>query len=106
MGESLLANAELERYGDEKKLKEKLSAEMITPPSTHTAVSQESEPSKPVEGLTSRTWFRRGKGDGKPKYDESLFKAIHRTFFTQIWTAGVLKLVSGDIYSIFYVSGS
>jgi ATP-binding cassette subfamily C (CFTR/MRP) protein 1 len=101
MGESSQANAELERYGDEKKLEGSLSGEMITTPSTRTAVSRESEPSKPEEGLTSRTLFGRGKRDGKPKYDESLFKAIHRTFFTQIWTAGVLKLVSGDIYSVF-----
>lgn len=106
LGESPQDNAESERYSDEKKYRERLSAEMITPPSTHTAVSQESEPSQPEGGLASRTWFRCGKKDGKPKYDESLFKAIHRTFFTRIWTAGVLKLVSGDIYSVFYLSGS
>ena len=105
-GESSQPNVELERYGNEKKLEGRLSAEMITTPSTRTAVSQELGPSKPEEGLTSRTWFKRGKKDGKPKYDESLFKTIHRTFFARIWTAGVLKLVSGDIYSVFYASGS
>jgi len=32
----------------------------------------------------------------KPKHDESLFKALHRTFFTQIWISGVFKLVAGE----------
>ena len=96
MGESSPANAEMERCSDEMKLEERLPVEMVATPSTRTTVSQESESSKPEEGLTSRTWFRRGKKDGKPKYDESLFKAIHRTFFTRIWTAGFLKLISGE----------
>ncbi|KAJ3506143.1 hypothetical protein NLJ89_g7032 [Agrocybe chaxingu] len=30
--------------------------------------------------------------DRKQKYDESLFKAIHRTFIVPIWVAGTLKL--------------
>jgi hypothetical protein len=29
------------------------------------------------------------------KYDESLFRALYRTFITRIWVAGVLKLISG-----------
>ena len=28
-------------------------------------------------------------------YDESLFKAIHRSFMKTIWVAGVLRLFSG-----------
>jgi len=31
----------------------------------------------------------------KKAYDESLFKALYRTFITRIWIAGVLKLISG-----------
>ena len=31
----------------------------------------------------------------KPKYDQSLFKALFKTFFFQIWTAGILKLMAG-----------
>ena len=31
----------------------------------------------------------------KPKYDQSLFKALFITFFFQIWTAGILKLMAG-----------
>ena len=31
----------------------------------------------------------------KKAYDESLFKALYRTFITRIWVAGALKLVSG-----------
>jgi hypothetical protein len=33
----------------------------------------------------------------KPKYDQSLFKALFKTFFFQIWTAGILKLMAGKI---------
>ena len=32
----------------------------------------------------------------KPKYDQSLFKALFKTFFFQIWTAGILKLIAGE----------
>ena len=31
----------------------------------------------------------------KPKYDQSLFKALLKTFFFEIWTAGILKLMAG-----------
>ena len=31
----------------------------------------------------------------KRKYDQSLFKALFKTFFFQIWTAGILKLMAG-----------
>ena len=31
----------------------------------------------------------------KPKYDSSLFLAIHRTFFSRIWIGGFFKLFSG-----------
>jgi len=43
----------------------------------------------------SRLLSRRSSKDEKPKYDQSLFKAIFKTFFYQIWTAGILKLLSG-----------
>ncbi len=35
-----------------------------------------------------------GKGK-KPKYDASLLKALHNTFFWRWWIAGALKLFSG-----------
>ena len=35
------------------------------------------------------------KQKSNPKYDSSLVKAIHVTFFWQIWGAGLLKLLSG-----------
>ncbi|KAF8154551.1 multidrug resistance-associated ABC transporter [Crassisporium funariophilum] len=35
--------------------------------------------------------------DSIPKYDESLFKALHRTFFRRIWTAGSLLLISDTL---------
>ena len=35
-------------------------------------------------------------GDYKnSKYDQSLFKALFKTFFFQIWSAGILKLMAG-----------
>lgn len=44
-------------------------------------------------------WFRRSKKPArkKPKYDGSLFKAIHQTFFYQIWFSGILKLISDTL---------
>jgi hypothetical protein len=33
--------------------------------------------------------------EGKKKYDSSLLKALHRTFFFTWWTAGILKLIAG-----------
>ena len=35
------------------------------------------------------------------KYDESLFKALHRTFFKQIWVSGFLLVVSGKRKKIY-----
>jgi hypothetical protein len=35
------------------------------------------------------------------KYDESLFKALHRTFFKRIWTSAILLVVSGKRKSTF-----
>ncbi|KAG5645383.1 hypothetical protein DXG03_006336 [Asterophora parasitica] len=37
----------------------------------------------------------------KPKYDSSLFLALHRTFFLRIWIAGILKLFGGETRSLF-----
>ena len=100
MKETLQDNEEAEPYNDEKKSDESLAAEGLTAVSTPTAVPQELVPPKSEGGSTPRNWFTRGKKDGKPKYDESLFKAIHRTFFAQIWTAGILKLLSGEFYFV------
>ena len=106
MGDSSQADAEMEQYSDKMKLEQSFSEEMLTASSTHPSVRRESEPSKSEEGLTPGMWFGREKKGGQPKYDESLFKAIHNTFFTRIWMAGVLKLASGEIPFVFYVSVS
>lgn len=37
----------------------------------------------------------RSRKEKKTKYDQSLFKALIKTFFFQIWTAGILKLLAG-----------
>ncbi|KAF8962130.1 multidrug resistance-associated ABC transporter [Flammula alnicola] len=80
--------------------------ETLTAVSTQTAVLPvvELEAELPAETRTktdtnTRGWScisRRGKKP-KPQYDESLFLAIHRTFFTRIWNAGVLKLLSDTL---------
>ena len=36
-----------------------------------------------------------GRSSRKPKYDASLTRALHYTFFWRFWIAGILKLVSG-----------
>jgi len=41
------------------------------------------------------SWFKQGKK--KALYDESLFRAIHHTFFTRIWVGGALKLFSDTL---------
>jgi len=43
------------------------------------------EPSKSEQG-TNKT---------KEKYDESLFKALHHTFFKRIWASAILLVISG-----------
>jgi len=47
--------------------------------------------------LDRRSWFRRrqAKKHKEPKYDASLARALHKTFFARIWIAGALKLCSG-----------
>ncbi|MDV2583636.1 hypothetical protein, partial [Alkalibacillus haloalkaliphilus] len=40
------------------------------------------------------SWFRR-KATKKPKYDSSLFLALHRTFLVRIWAAGIFKFCAG-----------
>ncbi|TFK36263.1 multidrug resistance-associated ABC transporter [Crucibulum laeve] len=46
-------------------------------------------------------WFGRGKASKNKKtkspYDESAFKALHRTFIVRIWIAGILKLLSDTL---------
>ncbi|KAF9472565.1 multidrug resistance-associated ABC transporter [Pholiota conissans] len=73
-------------------------AETLTAVSTQTAVPHEAELEPELPGTAARAgrWSCFGR-KSKPQYDESLFKAIHRTFFTQIWVAGTLKLLSDTL---------
>ncbi|CAA7270432.1 unnamed protein product [Cyclocybe aegerita] len=81
--------------------------EMAPPADTHTGVSTPTV--VPAEGdlrplnvpsdaqaRSTRMWpfarFFTRRRDREQKYDESLFKAIHRTFIVPIWVAGTLKL--------------
>ncbi|KAF9466028.1 multidrug resistance-associated ABC transporter [Collybia nuda] len=46
----------------------------------------------------SKSWFSFSKKKkAKPKYDGSLFLAIHRTFIVRIWLAGILKLCADTL---------
>lgn len=60
------------------------------------ANSEKVDPS-PILPKWYRSWFRRTKTPGTPKYDASLAKTLHNTFFFQIWTAGSLKLFSDTL---------
>ncbi|KAF5310093.1 hypothetical protein D9619_010353 [Psilocybe cf. subviscida] len=60
--------------------------------SSHTTVLDEKQAPSP----TRKSRWPFGKKD-KPLYDESLFLAIHRTFFKRIWIAGILKLLSDTL---------
>ncbi|KAF9042985.1 multidrug resistance-associated ABC transporter [Panaeolus papilionaceus] len=51
---------------------------------------------EPTEATSDASKNQKGKKTKSP-YDESLFKAIHRTFFTRIWIAGVLKLFADTL---------
>ncbi|PPQ74022.1 hypothetical protein CVT26_006961 [Gymnopilus dilepis] len=42
-------------------------------------------------------WGRRKKDETKPIYDESLAKAIYRTFIVRIWFSGAMKLFSDTL---------
>ncbi|PPQ81812.1 hypothetical protein CVT25_013648 [Psilocybe cyanescens] len=83
-------------------------AEILTAVSTQTTVPPEAELEKELAAKSSLnahtrslvkpwTWFRRGEKKAKPEFDESLFKAIHRTFFVRIWVGGILKLFSDTL---------
>ena len=63
-----------------------------------------------AESLISRlSGFGEGKGDKSgnvepektAKYDESLFKALHHTFFERIWVSALLLVISGKRKSTF-----
>ena len=36
------------------------------------------------------------------KYDESLFKALHHTFFKRIWVSAILLVISGELRYTFW----
>ncbi|KDQ53927.1 hypothetical protein JAAARDRAFT_38897 [Jaapia argillacea MUCL 33604] len=59
------------------------------------------EPESPVESKVTpketRSKGRGKKGEGKPKYDSSLLKALHTTFFWPWWAAGFCRLISDTL---------
>ncbi|TDL20293.1 multidrug resistance-associated ABC transporter [Rickenella mellea] len=59
------------------------------------------DPSEGKEGVKGKTVPVEGeknvKGKKEKKYDASLVKAIHTTFFYRIWTAGIFKLVADTL---------
>ncbi|KAH9476201.1 ABC-type transporter cicA [Psilocybe cubensis] len=82
-------------------------ADILTAVSTQTTVPPDAELDKELAAKPSVipptrsfvkpwTWFSRKK-EAKPEFDESLFKAIHTTFFVRIWVGGALKLFSDTL---------
>lgn len=59
---------------------------------------------------SKRSWFPQRPekfktGPDGQKYDSSLLKALHKTFFRRWWTAGLLKLIAGaSLSAIFFIS--
>jgi ATP-binding cassette subfamily C (CFTR/MRP) protein 1 len=66
---------------------------------------------EPTPGIrdSKRSWFPQwprkiGTGSDGQKYDSSLVKALHKTFFVRWWIAGLLKLIAGaSSYTIFLI---
>lgn len=75
----------------EKNEETKPHVESLTTTSTQTAISPGAAKPATKRSRISRLLGRKA----KPQYDESLFLAVHRTFFTRIWVSGILKLFSG-----------
>ncbi|PPQ67201.1 hypothetical protein CVT24_011272 [Panaeolus cyanescens] len=65
--------------------------------STTVIDTQEKQAETDVEGSKS--------GSSGSIYDESLFKAIHKTFIRRIWSSGVLLLISGEFLCNDHISG-
>lgn len=62
--------------------------------------SDEKPPSNIPSHPRKRSWFSQqpkssDKEDKNAQYDSSLVKALHATFWIQIWSAGILKLLAG-----------
>lgn len=52
------------------------------------------------EAAAQKSKSHKHKSKTGPKYDASLVRALHKTFFWRFWFAGVLKLASGMLGSI------
>ncbi|PPR03716.1 hypothetical protein CVT24_007391 [Panaeolus cyanescens] len=70
---------------------------VISPTSSLDEKGKDKEESNNLPPDASKESNKKGKKNAKSPYDESLFKAIHRTFFTRIWIAGFLKLISDSL---------
>ena len=80
-----------EKNEETKNEETKPHVESLTTTSTQTAISPGAIKPATMRSRISRILGRKP----KPQYDESLFLAVHRTFFTRIWVSGILKLFSG-----------
>lgn len=58
---------------------------------------KETTPDSQIEPKSSPKTSGKGKSKGQPKYDSSLLKALHTTFFYRWWGAGLFKLFSDTL---------
>jgi ATP-binding cassette, subfamily C (CFTR/MRP), member 1 len=90
--------------------KEETGSESIIP---STSIDKEKQGGEKTIPQTKWSWFQKKpkifKTDsaGNIKYDSSLLKALHRTFFIRWWTAGILSLIASGLPMLeFFCVGS
>lgn len=93
-----LASNEDTLYVDDEVSVERKSDIIASSSSSAVAAAEDVQPAKASRrGFKRFLSFRKTKNNKprKPKYDESLYRAIYRVFLTKIWVSGILKLLSG-----------
>lgn len=73
---------------------EDIDEKVVSPDPNKTADLESS-----LEGKTTASTTQQS-AKAKPKYDSSLVRALHKTFFWRFWAAGLLKLFSGSGLSL------
>jgi ATP-binding cassette, subfamily C (CFTR/MRP), member 1 len=88
--------------------KEETRSESVTP---STSVEDKEKREDELSDTTTKwwSWFQmkpkifKTDSAGNKKYDSSLLKALHRTFFVRWWTGGILLLLAGEFHCTIFV---